>query len=105
MQLKDIHHKKVLLRADLHHADRHAYKIYQILPTILLLLEQGCGVCVMSTMGVAFMSHPDVETAKPVCEKLEEILGIPVKWVEQILGQAISLQKVYFLENPYRDHQ
>jgi 3-phosphoglycerate kinase len=103
MQLEEIHKMRVLLRADLYNAHRNPYKIHQILPTILTLLQQGCGVCVMSAMGVAFMPDPDASTAKLVYHKLAEILPNDIQWIDEYKDADVLLGQVYFVENPYCD--
>ncbi|MEC7030239.1 MAG: phosphoglycerate kinase [Pseudomonadota bacterium] len=101
MLLNDVCNKRVLLRADLANADRYPHKINHLIPTIITLLQQGCGICIMSSMGIAFM--PQVSSARSVYNKLNEMLHQEVHWVDYFLDISMENGQIYFIENPYHD--
>lgn len=108
----DLGGKKVLVRADYNVPldDRGEitddYRIQQSLPTLRFLLERGCAVIVCSHLGRPDGMRNDAFSLKPVANRLAELLGIPVDFAEDCVGQVVqdkagSLQQgqVLLLEN------
>jgi len=105
--------KRVLMRVDFNvpqdkatGAITNPQRIVAALPTIQYALEQGASVVLMSHLG-----RPDGEkvakySLKPVAEKLSELLGKPVKFLDDCVGPeveaacaAIKPGEVILLEN------
>jgi len=107
----DIHHKRVLIRADLNVPIRSgqvtsAARIEAALPTIRQVLDAGAAVMVMSHLGRPEEGGFDEEfTLAPVASKLGEMLGQPVElkrdWIDGVevdAGQVVLLENVRFLK-------
>lgn len=90
----ELKNKRVLIRADLNVPVENGrvsddFRIRSSLPTIRLGLEKGAKVIVMSHLGrpkgkdLAF-------SLKPVAKRLEELLGVPVRFVEEAVGERVK---------------
>src|SRR5438132_4502757 len=89
--------KRVLMRVDFNvpqdkatGAITNPQRIVAALPTIKHALDQGAAVILMSHLG-----RPDGErkakyTLKPVADKLQELLGRPVKFLADCVGPAVE---------------
>lgn len=106
----DIKGKRVLIRADLNVPIQNGVvtsraRIEASLPSFRLALERGAAVMVMSHLGRPIEGQPEAEySLKPVAEVLGELLGQPVRLVEDWLGgvevqpgELVLLENVRFL--------
>lgn len=89
----DVHGKRVLLRGDLNvpvkdGAVTDATRLERLAPTILDLTERGARVIVISHFGRPKVDERDPKLSlKPVAAKLAAILGKPVAFVENCVGE------------------
>ncbi len=93
----DLKGKRVLMRVDFNvpqdkatGAITNPQRIVAALPTIKHTLDQGAAVILMSHLG-----RPDGErkakySLKPVAERLHELLGRPVKFLDDCVGPAVE---------------
>jgi phosphoglycerate kinase len=93
----DLKGKRVLMRVDFNvpqdkqtGAITNPQRIVAALPTIQYALDHGAAVILMSHLG-----RPDGErkakySLKPVAEKLQELLGRPVKFLDDCVGPAVE---------------
>jgi len=93
----DVAGKRVLMRVDFNvpqdkvtGAITNVQRIVAALPTIKYALEHGASVVLMSHLG-----RPDGKVVakfslKPVAEKLQELLGRPIKFLPDCVGPAIE---------------
>jgi len=65
-------------------------RIVAALPTIKYLLEQGASVVLASHLGRPNGQKVEKYTLKPVAEKLEELLGTPVKFLSDCVGPEVE---------------
>ena len=106
----DIRGKRVLIRSDLNVPIQHGEvssraRIEASLPTFRLALDQGAAVMVMSHLGRPEEGQPDAQySLKPVADVLGELLGQPVRLIENWLdgaevrpGELVLLENVRFL--------
>lgn len=92
-----LEHKTVLLRADYNvplAADGSIaddYRITQSLPTLRFLMQAGCRVVVISHLGRP-KGKPDKKfSLEPVAEHLGELLGTPVGFVPDCIGDRVTV--------------
>jgi phosphoglycerate kinase len=93
----DVAGKRVLMRVDFNvpqdkvtGAITNPQRILAALPTIKYALERGASVVLMSHLG-----RPDGKviakySLKPVADKLQELLGRPVKFLTDCVGPAVE---------------
>src|SRR3954471_18134501 len=93
----DLKGKRVLMRVDFNvpqdkqtGAITNPQRIIAALPTIKYALDHGAAVVLMSHLG-----RPDGErkakySLKPVAEKLQELLGRPVKFLDDCVGPEVE---------------
>ncbi|HEY5743021.1 MAG TPA: phosphoglycerate kinase [Terrimicrobiaceae bacterium] len=81
-------------------------RILAALPSIKYILEQGASVVLMSHLGRPDGKRVEKFSLKPVAEKLEELLGRPVKFLPACIGpevesacSALKPGEVVLLEN------
>jgi len=65
-------------------------RIVAALPTINYLLEQGASVVLASHLGRPNGQRVEKYTLKPVAEKLQELLGKPVKFLPDCVGPEVE---------------
>jgi phosphoglycerate kinase len=65
-------------------------RIAAALPTIKYILDQGASVVLMSHLGRPDGKKVEKFTLKPVAEKLQELLGKPVKFLPDCVGPEIE---------------
>ncbi len=114
LTLKDIvlKDKRVLLRADfnvpqdVNLAITDDTRIRATLPTIKYILQQGAKkLILMSHLGRPDGKRVEKYSLKPIAERLSELLGQPVKFLDDCVGEAIKQQiaaakeRVVLLEN------
>jgi phosphoglycerate kinase len=109
----DIKGKRVLMRVDFNvpqdkttGAITNPARISAALPTIQYILDQGASLVLMSHLGRPDGKRVEKFTLKPVAEKLAELLGKPVKFLNDCIGAevesacaAIKPGEVILLEN------
>jgi phosphoglycerate kinase len=97
--IKDIalNGKRVLMRVDFNvpqdkatGAITNTPRIAAALPTIQYALEQGASVVLMSHLGRPNGEVTPKYTLKPVAEKLQELLGKPVKFLSDCVGPEVE---------------
>ena len=107
----DIQGKRVLIRSDLNVPVHDGQvtsraRIEASLPTFRLCLDKGAAVMVMSHLGRPSEGQPEARySLKPIADVLGEMLGQPVRLVENWLdgvdvrpGELVLLENVRFLE-------
>jgi len=89
--------KRVVMRVDFNvpqdkatGAITNAARITAALPTIKYILEQGASLVLMSHLGRPDGKRVEKYTLKPVAEKLEELLGQPVKFLDDCVGPEVE---------------
>jgi phosphoglycerate kinase len=65
-------------------------RIVAALPTIKYILEQGGSVVLMSHLGRPDGKRVEKYTLEPVAKKLEELLGKPVKFLNDCVGKEVE---------------
>lgn len=109
----DLKGKRVLMRVDFNvpqdkktGAITNTQRIMAALPTIQYALDQGASVVMMSHLGRPDGKRTDKYSLKPVAAKAAELLGRPVKFLEDCVGQevekacaALKPRDVVLLEN------
>jgi 3-phosphoglycerate kinase len=108
----DLRGKRVLLRADYNvpigkqGEITDDYRIQKSLPTIQFLLEQGCSIVICSHLGRPEGPHDPKVTLKPIAQKLSDLLGRDVKFIENCIGadaeaaaHNLNLGEILLLEN------
>ena len=105
--------KRVLIRVDFNvpqdkatGAITNTQRIVAAIPTIQYALEQGASVVLMSHLGRPNGQRVAKYSLKPVAEKLSEVLGRPVRFLEDCVGlevesacAALKAGEVVLLEN------
>ena len=105
--------KRVLIRVDFNvpqdkatGAITNTQRIVAAIPTIQYALEQGASVVLMSHLGRPNGQRVDKYSLKPVADKLAEVLGRPVRFLEDCVGAevesacaAIKAGEVVLLDN------
>ena len=89
--------KRVLIRVDFNvpqdkatGAITHTQRIVAAIPTIQYALEQGASVVLMSHLGRPNGQRVAKYSLKPVAEKLSEVLGRPVRFLEDCVGLEVE---------------
>ncbi|MGL6214341.1 phosphoglycerate kinase, partial [Billgrantia desiderata] len=103
----DLRGKRVLIREDLNVPVKHGKvtsdaRLRASLPTIQAATQAGAKVMLMSHLGRPTEGEPAAEfSLAPVAERLGELLGRPVRLVEDYLDTAQDLAEgeVVLLEN------
>ncbi|NBR48592.1 phosphoglycerate kinase [bacterium] len=105
--------KRVLIRVDFNvpqdkatGAITNTQRIVAAIPTIQYALEQGASVVLMSHLGRPNGQRVAKYSLKPVAEKLSEVLGRPVRFLEDCVGaeveaacSSLNAGEVVLLEN------
>ena len=105
--------RRVIMRVDFNvpqdkatGAITNAARIAAALPTIRYILDQGASLVLMSHLGRPDGKKVEKYTLKPVAEKLEELLGKPVKFLPDCVGPEVEAEcsslapgEVVLLEN------
>lgn len=92
----DVRDKIVLMRADYNvplAADgtiADDLRIVSSVPTIQYLVDNGARLVIMSHLGRPKGQVNDKLSLRPVADRLERILGQPVKFITDCIGQAVS---------------
>jgi phosphoglycerate kinase len=93
----DIKGKRVLMRVDFNvpqdkatGAITNPARIAAALPTIQYILDQGASVVLMSHLGRPDGKRVEKFTLKPVAEKLAELLGKPVTFLNDCVGAEVE---------------
>lgn len=108
----DLKDKTVLMRADFNVPLDSSLvitddtRIRETLPTIKYILQKGCKkVVLMSHLGRPDGKRVDKYSLKPVAERLNSLLGEPVKFLDDCVGDIIknqvqaAVERVILLEN------
>ena len=89
--------KRVLIRVDFNvpqdkatGAITNTQRIVAAIPTIQYALEQGASVVLMSHLGRPNGQRVAKYSLKPVAEKLSEVLGRPVRFLEDCVGLEVE---------------
>jgi phosphoglycerate kinase len=91
----EVQGKRVLVRVDFNVPMQDGQitddrRIRESLPTIQYLLERGARVILMSHLGRP-KGKPDPQySLRPVAERLSELLGRPVRFLEDCVGEAVE---------------
>lgn len=90
----DVKGKRVLVRADLNVPVENgqvadATRINRVLPTINALRENGAKVIVLSHLGRPKGERSPETSLRPVAEKLQELLGAPVRFFDDCVGPEV----------------
>jgi phosphoglycerate kinase len=91
----DLKGKKVLVRVDYNVPVKEGKvtddtRIVGSLPTIKYLLDQGCALILFSHLGRPKDGPDPKYTMKPTADKLAELLGKPVEFVDEFIGPKAS---------------
>lgn len=92
-----LQHETVLLRADYNvplNADgtiADDFRIRSSLPTVKQLLKDGCKVVIISHLGRPDGKRDPKLTLEPVAQRLAELLGEPVRFVDQTVGDKVRM--------------
>ncbi len=93
----DLAGKRVLMRVDFNvpqdkttGAITNPQRIAAALPTIQFALDQGASVVLMSHLGRPDGARVEKYSLKPVAEKLAELLGRPVTFLEDCVGPEVE---------------
>ncbi|MCE8016871.1 phosphoglycerate kinase [Halomonas sp. MCCC 1A17488] len=115
----DLRGQRVLIREDLNVPVKHGKvtsdaRLRASLPTIQAAMEAGAKVMLMSHLGRPTEGEPAAEfSLAPVAERLGELLGRPVRLVEQYLdtaqdladGEVVLLENVRFNQGEKKDDE
>ncbi len=89
--------KRVLMRVDFNvpqdkktGAITNTQRIAAALPTIKYALDQGASVVLMSHLGRPDGKKVDKFSLKPIAAKVQELLGRPVKFLDDCVGPAVE---------------
>ncbi|MEN3000217.1 MAG: phosphoglycerate kinase [Armatimonadota bacterium] len=87
--------KRVLVRVDFNVPMQNGQitddrRIRESLPTIQYLLERGAKVILMSHLGRPKGRRDPQYSLRPVAERLSQLLGRPVRFVEDCVGEAVE---------------
>lgn len=102
MNLREIRKKKVLVKVDLGSANQFGLTLKGLIETVRILLQQGCGVCILPTYGPAFLK-PGL-SSKPFVSFFEKGLNQKLTWVEKLKGGP-SLGELWLSENVFLDER
>jgi phosphoglycerate kinase len=91
----DVQGKRVLVRVDFNVPMQNGQitddrRIQESLPTIQSLLERGAKVILMSHLGRPKGTREPQYSLRPVAERLSELLGRPVRFLEDCVGEAVE---------------
>lgn len=92
----DIRGKRILLRADYNvpiaedNTIRDDYRLQQSVPTIKALLEQDVKLIICSHLGRPDGKPDKAFSLRPVAERLRELVGQDVGFVEDCVGEAVD---------------
>ena len=103
IDIHSIRNQRVLLRVDLSYAIRFPVKTAQIIPTINLLLKNGCGVCIVTSLGSALVTP--AQSSRALVEILSQHLSKAVKWLPSYKGARIELGGLYLGENTFMSNK
>lgn len=92
----DIHSKRILLRADFNvplndkgEIDSD-FRIKAALPTIEYLLKRQCEIVILAHLGRPEGKVSKKESLEPIGKKLQELLGHPVEFVNNCVGDRVK---------------
>lgn len=89
--------KTVLVRADYNvplakdGAVADDFRVRSSLPTIRRLLKDGCKMVIISHLGRPDGTRNSSYTLEPVAARLEELLGVPVRFVDDCIGEKVRM--------------
>ena len=93
----DLKGKRVLMRVDFNvpqdkqtGAITNPQRIVAALPTIKYALDQGAAVILMSHLGRPDGERKEKYTLKPVADKLQELIGRPVRFLNDCVGSEVE---------------
>ena len=93
----DVKGKRVLMRVDFNvpqdkatNAITNTQRIDAALPTIKYALDHGASLVLMSHLGRPDGERKPKYSIKPVADKLQELLGRPVKFLDDCVGPAVE---------------
>jgi phosphoglycerate kinase len=91
----EVQGKRVLVRVDFNVPMRDGQisddrRIRESLPTIQYLLERGAKVILMSHLGRPKGKRDPQYSLRPVAQRLSELLGRPVRFLEDCVGEAVE---------------
>lgn len=93
--------KRVLLRVNLDRARQFPFMVEQILPSIAVLLENGCSVCVLAPLGPVLLDP--AKSCHGLLPLLMERFDTQVTWLPSLFNVSMKLGRLYVLENPFKD--
>ncbi len=93
----DLQGKRVLMRVDFNvpqdkktGAITNVQRIVAALPTVQYALDRGAGVVLMSHLGRPDGERKDKYSLRPIAQKAGELLGRPVKFLEDCVGPEVE---------------
>lgn len=99
IDIHSIKKQRVLLKVDLSDALIRTEAVVKILPTVKLLLENGCGIYLMTSLGAALLTP--AESCQILVDKVSNCIKRPVKWSPSCKKLSIQLGQVYLGENTF----
>ena len=95
----DVHNRRVLMRVDynvpMEEKDgkmliNDSTRIKETLPTLRLLVKNGAKIVLMAHLGRPDGKREATMSLRPVAEKLAEMLGAPVAFLDDCVGERVE---------------